>query len=345
MLLKATLYKYKLHHLLFWLAVFGLWYYFRYEDFRSGQDAFLVTLLKVADLAILVYITNYILIPRLLYRRRYVSFGLVFMLMIFTTSIAKLYLVADIMRIPYDAIFDSRMKVRIYDNVIPHFLLVSTGAAFKLMMDHALAQKRLAEMAREKAEAELHFLKNQINPHFLFNSLNSVYFLIDKNNNEARSALHKFSDMLRFQLYELKDDKIPIEKEISYLEDYVALQRLRRDERCKVQITVNENAKGFYIEPLLLIPFVENSFKHLSHFENGRSNEVRISLEKTNGTMDFQVKNTSDDSQAGKNDAAGGIGLGNVKRRLELLYPGKHHLSVERKQDWFNVHLKLEIDQ
>src|SRR5205814_8669152 len=119
------------------------------------------------------------------------------------------------------------LKARIYDNIIPHFFLVLTGAAFKLMTDYTRIQQRMVEMAKEKAEAELNFLKSQINPHFLFNSINSVYFLIDKNNVVAREALHKFSEMLRYQLYECRDDKIAVEKEISFLQDYVDLQKLR----------------------------------------------------------------------------------------------------------------------
>jgi two-component system, LytTR family, sensor kinase len=196
-------------------------------------------------------------------------------------------------------------------------------------------------MAKEKAEAELNFLKNQINPHFVFNSLNSVYFLIDKNNTEARSALHKFSDMLRYQLYELKGDKIPIEKEISYLQDYISLQQLRIT-NCRVKVEIDPAAKEFYIEPLLLIPFIENSFKHLSHFENGKANEVCIHLQKQDGSMDFSVKNTTEEHFQDTRQE-GGIGLGNVKRRLELLYPGKHVLSVEKAHEWFNVHLKISI--
>lgn len=340
----TALYRYKLHHVLLWVAVFGLWYYFRYEDFKSNQQAVLVTALKVADLALLVYITNYVLIPRLIYRRRYLIFGVVFILMIVVTSLSKLYLLASIMDIPRALIFDSSLKVRIYDNVIPHFLLVSTGAAFKLVLDNAKAQTRLAQMAKEKAETELHFLKSQINPHFLFNSLNAVYFLIDKHNSEARSALHKFSDMLRYQLYELNGNDIPIEKEIGYIEDYVALQRLRHDENTRVHVAIDSNTRGCFIEPLLLIPFVENSFKHLSHFDNGRQNEVHIGLEKHNGTLEFRVRNTTDD-RGELSHHKGGIGLSNVKRRLELLYPGKHQLSVSREQDWFNVHLKISIDK
>ncbi len=114
----------------------------------------------------------------------------------------------------------SDIKARIYDNILPHFFLVIAGAAVKLILDYGNLQQRMAETAKEKAEAELNFLKSQINPHFVFNSLNSVYFLINKDNAHAREALHKFSEMLRYQLYEMNGEKIPIEKEIHYLKDY-----------------------------------------------------------------------------------------------------------------------------
>ncbi|MCC5758109.1 sensor histidine kinase, partial [Klebsiella pneumoniae] len=136
------------------------------------------------------------------------------------------------------------------------------------MIDNARLQQRLAETARQRAEAELNFLKSQINPHFLFNSLNSVYFLIDKSNLPARQALEKFSDMLRFQLYETAGTRIPVEKEIRYLQDYMDLQKLRTDTGYEISFRVGEGVAGFAIEPLLLIPFIENAFKHISHFDH-----------------------------------------------------------------------------
>ena len=222
--------KYKLQHVLFWTLLFAGWYFFRYQDYSSRGLAAKITLLKVADLAFMVYVTNYLLIPQLLYKKKWVLFGLTFILFVFASSVGKMWIEGQMLHRPdLFSLFNGHFKIRFYDNVIPHFLLVSTGAAFKLLMDHAKAQRRLGEMAKEKAEAELNFLKSQINPHFLFNSLNSVYFLIDKKNPGAREALHKFSDMLRYQLYECNGDKIPIEKEIGYLQDYVDLQKLRRE--------------------------------------------------------------------------------------------------------------------
>lgn len=338
---RQLLLKYNLHHLFIWMLIFGLWFFLRYQDYASEATAYKVTLVKVLDLAMLVYITNYLLIPKLLYRKRYFWFIVTFIVMIVCSSILKMNILGRIMNAPAYYNLTENLKVRIYDNVIPHFFLVTAGAAIKLISDHFKMQKHMAEMAREKAEAELNFLKSQINPHFLFNSLNSVYFLIDKDNPDARTALHKFSDMLRYQLYECNDEKIPIEKELTYLRDYVDLQRLRREAKDEVIFECSDEVQGFMIEPLLLIPFVENSFKHLSHFNKDKANLVRIEADRNNGEFSFRVSNTVDYNST--REPMGGIGLKNVKRRLELLYPGKHELNIKEEGGVFSIGLKLKI--
>jgi len=210
--------RYKLDHVLGWLALFGGWLYFRYQDYPR-ETGWLVTLIKVVDLAIMVYITNYLLIPRLLYKKKYVLFGITFLLCVFGFSMLKMYLEGQVMNRPHLFNMFTQFKVRFYDNVIPHILLVSTGAAFKLLVDYARSQRRLGEISKEKAETELNFLKSQINPHFLFNSLNAIYFLIDKQNTTARQALMRFADLLRYQLYDCNADTIEIEKEVAYLQE------------------------------------------------------------------------------------------------------------------------------
>jgi two-component system LytT family sensor kinase len=333
--------KYKLHHLLFWMLLFGLWFLLRHEDYRSDNLAFKITSIKVIDLVIMVYVTNYLLIPYLLYKKKYFLFGTILIVMILTSSITKMYIIGQVANDPNFFNFRGNLKSRIYDNIIPHFFLVIAGAAFKLMFDQISLQKKMAEMAKEKAEAELNFLKSQINPHFLFNSLNSVYFLIDKNNADARRALHKFSDMLRYQLYEANGEKIPIEKEIGYLQDYVHLQQLRKDENYKVQFNCTPDVKGFSIEPLLLIPFVENAFKHISHKTAG-DNFVKLDLTRSNGYFQFEVENSTENGIK-TTEQHGGIGMNNVKRRLELLYPDAHQLAVDDKDNTFKINLKLKI--
>ena len=335
--------KYKLHHLLIWMLVFGIWYNLRVQDYPQGK-AFIITLLKVTDLALMIYISNLILVPQLLYKKRYLAFAVTYVVMILLSSYTKMQILGQIYNNPnLFSINSTNFKTRIYDNIIPHFFLVTAGVAVKLVIDFIRTQQRLAELAKEKAETELNFLKSQINPHFLFNSINSVYFLIDKKNEEARKALYKFSEMLRYQLYECNGDKIPVEKEIAFLKDYVDLQKLRTDEQYKIEFNCSPDVHGFSIEPILLIPFVENSFKHISHFTDGRVNEINIDITKQNGEMRFTVKNTTEPGHVNGKEA-GGIGLTNVQRRLELLYPNRHKLTLTKKENQFEAELKLKID-
>ncbi len=340
---RQTIERYKLHHLLLWGCVFGVWYYLRYQDYSTTGKALTITLIKVIDLALLIYAANYVLVPKLLFRKKYFLFVVLFIIMILISSITKMYLIGSVLNVPGLLNFTDHLKARIYDNVIPHFFLVTAGVAFKLAIDYLRLQKKLIEVAKEKAEAELNFLKSQINPHFLFNSLNSVYFLIDKNNIAARDALHKFSEMLRYQLYECNGEEIPIEKELHFLRDYVDMQKLRMDNNTSIKFNCNVDVKDFFIQPLLLMCFIENSFKHLSHYNNGKQNEINIHAAKENGSLQFSVYNTTEEKRTDIKES-GGIGLNNVKKRLALLYPGKHELAITEEKGCFRVELKLSIN-
>lgn len=334
-------FKYKLHHLVIWMLVFCIWYFLRYQDYPTKVLALQVTFIKVADLALMISLTNYLLIPYLLYKKRYLIFAISYVVLILGSSIFKMNILGWVLNSKEEFFsLSGNLKARIYDNIIPHFFLVTAGAAVKLMLDYGKLQQRMAAAAKEKAEAELNFLKSQVNPHFLFNSLNSVYFLIDKSNTEARSSLHKFSEMLRYQLYEMNGGTVPIEKEISYLQDYVDLQKLRKDENYSVHFNSPPEVKGFFIEPLLLIPFVENAFKHISH-DKDRVNYVNINMSLIADEFCFTVSNSKDGSEK-TTEQPGGIGLTNVQRRLELLYPEKHNLVITNTIGDFTIELKIK---
>ncbi len=336
----SFLLRYRLHHLFFWMLVFGIWYFLRVDDYASPATAALVTAIKIFDLALMIYITNYLLIPRLLYKKKYLLFALLFISMVFVSSILKMNLLGRITHNPLLIYWSLDFKNRLYDNIIPHYFLVIAGAAVKLLFDYGKLQQRMAETAREKAEAELNFLKSQINPHFVFNSLNAVYFLINKDNTDARSALHKFSEMLRYQLYEMNGQQVPVEKEIRYLKDYMDLQQLRRDDKYTVHFKCSDSVKGFSIEPLLLIPLVENAFKHVSHY-NDKTNFVQVDMDRVNGSFHFRVRNSRESQPS--TETHGGIGLQNVKRRLELLYPGRHALQISETPSDFSVNLNIQV--
>jgi LytS/YehU family sensor histidine kinase len=210
------------------------------------------------------------------------------------------------------------------------------------MKDYIQSQKRLSQVSLEKAETELKFLKSQINPHFVFNTLNTIYFQIDKTNTMARESLLQFSDLLRYQLYDCNADTIEIEKEMQYLRDFVQLQQQRKDENYSITMNGSMSVNGFRITPLLLLPLVENAFKHISHF-NEKENIIRIHAEREDLNFLFKVENTKEPAHVSTEKKSGGIGLQNMQRRLELLYPQQHSLEISDSGDWFIVLLKLAI--
>jgi sensor histidine kinase YesM len=342
---REILLKHKVHHVILWLLFFAGWYFMRIEDFPDEAVAAKITLVKVAVLAILVYITNYLLIPTLLYKKKYLLFAGTVILLVSLFGILKIYLIMQLLQPYYSRpllVFD-QFKERIYDNLIPLFLLVSTGAALKFIMVYLLAEKRLATISKEKAEAELQYLRSQVNPHFVFNTLNSIYFQIEKTNIEARQTLLQFSDLLRYQLYECNADTIPVEKEMNYLRDYVRLQEKRKDEHYQVQWCCSPTVKNFQIVPLLIMPLVENAFKHISHHEQ-KSNTISIEADKKEHNFCIKISNTVEEGGVTTELKYGGIGLKNVRRRLELLYPGKHRLDITCENGLHSVNLQLTIE-
>ena len=144
----SPLLKYKLHHVFFWVLVFGCWYFLRYEDYKVPGRAFLITLIKVIDLALMIYITNYLLLPQLFYKKKYGWFVLAFILLVVTSSVVKMNILGRIMDVAQLYSLSGDLKKRIYDNVIPHFFLVIAGAAVKLMFDYTRLQQRMAETAK-----------------------------------------------------------------------------------------------------------------------------------------------------------------------------------------------------
>lgn len=227
-----------------------------------------------------------------------------------------------------------------YYNFSTALFYVAFTLALELSKRWYTQQQLLQKIQVEKLNTELQYLKAQMNPHFLFNSLNSIHFQIDKTNNEARESLQKFSSMLRYQLYECNADTVPVEKEISYLQYYVDMQRLRKNSQYQINFEASTQVKNFNIAPLLLLPFIENAFKHLSAYTH-RLNFIDIRINKENDVFQFAVTNTKDSATKVYED--GGIGLKNVERRLELLYNGNHQLSIQNNTDTFSVLLKIKL--
>jgi len=289
------------------------------------------------------YFNIYFTIPRFLYKKKYGIFALLFMAGILAASLLRVPL-ATYLSLHYFAPGKTPpgFTELFLNSLINIFIWVICLVTAKLVIDPIRFQKYIDAMKKEKTKNELDFLKAQFNPHFLFNSINSIYGNIDKGNPTARNMLLTFSEMLRYQLYECNTDRISIDKEISYVKNYVALQQTRREDNLVVQLTIDDDLKGFTIAPLMFIAFIENAFKYVSHYEN-KLNEVKIYLARNNDDLVLKVFNTKENYNGHRSMDHTGIGIVNVKRRLELLYPGKHQLIINPQDSFHEVILNLQL--
>ncbi len=223
----------------------------------------------------------------------------------------------------------------ISDNLYYALLYFSIGTIFFFFQysKYAEQQKKLLELENKKSE--LSFLKSQINPHFLFNSLNNLYSLIYYQSENALTSVEKLSNLLRYSLYE-NEEKVSIKKEWKYIEDFIELEQLRHDYNIQLNKDVDESLFHKEIAPFIFIPFIENAFKHgdLNHSEE----PIEISLQKNESGILFTIKNKKKQQEK---DQVGGIGLDNVKKRLQLIYGQQHELDIVATDTQFHVYLKI----
>ncbi|MEP6747485.1 MAG: histidine kinase [Bacteroidota bacterium] len=225
-----------------------------------------------------------------------------------------------------------------------NLIFISIACSVKIIADRYNLEQRLLESEKEKISAELNFLRSQINPHFLFNVLNTIYFQIDKNNLQARGSVEKFSEMLRYQLYDCNTDKIEIKKEIEYIQRYVALQSLRMEAGTDIRLNIDNHLEGFTIAPFIFLSLIENAFKHISHYKNPAENKIHIDIRNQKDILMVKVSNTFDNEEKVRHiEQSGGMGIVNLKRRIELLYPDKAQLSIFANEKIFESLLNVNI--
>ena len=215
---------------------------------------------------------------------------------------------------------------------------ISTGYGFIAYLMRQ--EKKQQEEQREGLKSELSFLRSQISPHFIFNILNSIVYLIRSKSTQAESVTIKLSELMRYMLYSKSDEQVELEKEINYLENYIDLQKIRFEEDVDIQLNIEGNIGTQLIEPMLLIPFVENAFKHGVGLI--KDPVISIDVRFDESKLLFSVQNKVGVEGTEDKDESSGIGLKNVKRRLELLYPQHHQLEIIEENNWFKV--KLELD-
>lgn len=342
--------KYKGLHIIFWLALMFFSFATYYNPARSVYSQVANVLASTGLNAVPFYLCGYVLVPKLLYKRKFTAFIVIVLVLTVTYGLFVLFMTRMVDRItnhdkdifPNWTVLGPSVNLFIWNTAIAIF----GSSGFKILFDRFRIEKKLHEVEKEKITTELSFLRSQINPHFLFNIMNTIYFQIAKTNVEARSSVEKFSEMLRYQLYECTTDKIQIDKELNYIKNYIAIQTLRMEKGSDVKLMIDDRIDNFWIAPFLILPIVENAFKHVSNFKDSNKNKVHVIL-KIADTRVFVVEttNTYEHENTGKHlMQSGGLGIQNLKRRLELLYPEKHELNINNQGNTYQTVLKLQYD-
>ncbi len=327
-------------HALFWI----LFYTFLLLVDRSALPLWFKLLKGLAEVVFygaIVYINILYLIPRLLETKKTLPYIIsVLLLVILITPIKTLTLIFLYAKHP-------EIQQMIIDNQLGLYficLFVATASTVYKMTNVWLVQKNeTRELKSQQLQSELKFLKAQINPHFFFNTLNNLYALTLKKSDLAPEIVLRLSEMMRYMLYESNEKRVPLEKEITYVRNYLELEKLRQGKNFDLEFNLSGEVDHQQIAPLIFIPFLENSFKH--GLDNQiKSGFVHIDMHVTKTEVQLAIKNSKPpniiDYKARK---AGGIGLKNVKRRLEIIYPKKHELHIEDKPNTFKILLNLQL--
>jgi sensor histidine kinase YesM len=326
-----------LFHLIVWL-VYGVYNLMNVEDYIRKQGwlfALPPLAISVLLLAMLIYVNAFLLIPKLLDKKRIVLYLITVLLLVVLNTYLK-----ALSKQHYDSIvwpkefmpLGSYFKWNLFDSFWS--ILISTLLLFSLRWSQQ--NERIKNIEVAQLHSELKYLRAQLNPHFLFNGLNTIYGTIDIENTQARDMMVQFSDLLRYNLYEADVDWITLDKEAVYLENYVALQRARSDANLQINLSIDITDKNVLVAPLIFVAFVENAFKYSTR-DDQQANSVSVSLRQEGNQLLFDCRNSYEMNDTGRE----GIGLGNVKRRLELLYPGQHTLDIQQSDGFYSIHLTL----
>ena len=332
------------YDILWWAALYLFFVFILQNRVITLSRSLTVQFCYLAFIAANYYLQILYGIPRFLHRKQYLLFVTLLIAGIATTAALRVPLVVYM----NNHVFSSGstgtsqgLTAIFYASLLNIAIWTVIILSIKLMLDRMRLQQRLDKMEKEKTKAELDFLNAQFNPHFLFNSINSIYAHIDKRNPTARNMLLSFSEMLRYQLYDCNTNYISVDREMSYIRNYVAIQQTRKESRVQVCLTIGDSMTGFFITPLLFIAFIENAFKYVSDHED-RDNRVVIAFERKDNELLFYCHNTKE-ARNGSSIDHKGIGIANARRRMALLYPGRHALNIVDKEDIYEVTVNLQL--
>jgi two-component system, LytTR family, sensor kinase len=283
------------------------------------------------------YLNAYLLTPRLFYRKKYIAYVAVLAVLFLAILGVHGFLFMEVFGIPHFSWWRGA-----FFNLPTFLLAIAISTVFRLVKDRMAADRMAQQKQEENLKTELSFLRSQINPHFIFNILNNLVALERMKSDELGPTILKLSSLMQYMLYETDEDKVSLSMEVEYLQSYIDLQRQRFGEKVPICVSLKPPAEGYFeIEPMLLIPFVENAFKHGVGLIDKPA--IFVDLHVGTGVLYFSVKNKYNPVAGEIKDKGSGIGLTNVSRRLNLLYGQQHKLKIVRDQEWFTVSLEIKL--
>lgn len=341
-------------HLLFWICI-ALMYTISYN--RLDKDNSWVLMLKdLFAIVTIFYTTAYIIIPRWLMRGNFIL-SIFWIVVIYLWWGVLTYLACFLLQ----EFMEPNKRLAMYVKMVlenglaglfnfpklPFYILdfiylVSLPLGLKVMQTFAKVRNQKTQLELENTELELAFLKSQVNPHFLFNTLNNIYILVTDNDPSGADYVTKLSGIMHYLLHESNRPTVPLSAEVKFLENYFDLEKLRISDSVSVEIEMELDSQRYNIVPLILFPFIENAFKHgpRSSMKNAW---LKISLQAIEGTLQMEVSNGINYVPR-TGHYVGGIGIVNVKKRLELNYKDAYRLDIDQKEDSYHVKLTLQLE-
>lgn len=327
-------------HIVFWVSIVSYFAYLTHSESKISNDALIIIFGVYSTINISLFYLNYLyLIPRFLDKKKYRYYSTVLVAVIIVFALGK-YGLAVVFK-PYILVHDGKQTPflsYVISSGLTNIFFIFLSTALKFGVDWFLNERVQRDLENQRLSAELAFLKSQINPHFLFNSLNSIYSLAYQKSDTTPEAILKLSEIMRYMLYESNDNKVELAKELQYLQNYIDLQKIRFGNKAFVELKITGEVGEQKIVPLLLIAFIENAFKHGVANDPNMPIVLLINLDGTH--LHFYTENKK---HMNNRDTEGGIGLQNVKRRLDLLYPGKYKLDIKDTQDIYTCELSLVL--
>jgi two-component system, LytTR family, sensor histidine kinase AlgZ len=334
-------------HLSFWCVYLSFNFYQvsvfqrRVDDFEWSKGVLMIGSQFILTVLI-VYFNYFVLLPRFLEKKKWLpyilEFLLPFILVVAARVLVQRYLMDEFSH--HEKYFYKNIFI-IQTAVITLFITIFISL-LRFVSDWFQLEAMKKEVQNEKLTSELNFLKAQINPHFLFNTLNNLYYLAYSKSENTTEVISKLSQVMRYMIYDANHERVLLDKEIEYMKNYISLERLRLNNQIPINFSINGNTDGVEIAPLVLITFLENAFKHGVTNTNVKA-WVNISISIEGKNLFYTVENSKDSQAVADNVNKSGIGLANVGRRLELVYPGKHDLKVEDTPDRYYIELNITL--